>query len=54
MRFLDKDHVKCLLLKLVRDAKDARDVEHTLILFNSLKSIYVQLVAQKSKDNMPY
>lgn len=45
MRFLDKDHVKCLLLKLVRDAKDARDVEHKLILFNNLKATYVQLVA---------
>jgi hypothetical protein len=36
-RFLDKDHVKCLLPELVRNAKD---VEHKLNLFNSLKVAY--------------
>ncbi len=50
-RFFDKVHVKCLLQKLVRDA---RDVEHKLSILNSLKATYVQLVAHKSKDNMPY
>jgi hypothetical protein len=42
MRFLEKDHVKCLLLEFV---KGVRDVEHKMTFFDSLKATYVQLVA---------
>jgi hypothetical protein len=39
-RFLDKDHVKCLLPEFVRDVRDVRDVEHKLNLLNNLKATY--------------
>ncbi len=45
-RFLDKAHVKCLLLELVRDA---RDVKHKLSLFYNLKAAYAQLVEIKGQ-----
>jgi hypothetical protein len=50
-RFLDKNEVKCLLLKHV---KNSTDVEYKLSLLESLKVAYVQLVTHKSKENKSY
>ncbi len=50
-RFLDKQFVRCLLPKFV---KDLNEIECKLALLESLKAAYMQLKVHKSKENVSF
>lgn len=50
-RFLNKEDVKSMFFEFQQKTKN---IEQKLTLFDNIKAAYAQLVAQKSRDNMPY